>query len=55
MSLIRIGSEKDKSGRKHDVYLDTDDLSQEDFHEYWKLKKEGKFDEAYDFLKKKLT
>lgn len=54
MALIRIGSEKDKNGRKHEVYLDTDDLSQEDYHEFCRLEREGKFGEAKAFLKKKL-
>jgi hypothetical protein len=54
MALIRVGSEKDKSGRKHDVYLDTDDLSQEDYREFCRLEKEGKIGKAKDILIKKI-
>lgn len=54
MALIFIRKEKGEFGRKHEVSLDTDDLSQEDYHEFCRLEREGKPGEAKVFLKKKL-
>ena len=39
MSLIPVGYEKDKCGRQVVEYVDTDDMSDEDYAEYCRLRK----------------
>ena len=54
MALVYVGSKKDEYQRKQEVYCDTDDLSQENYHEYCKLLQAEKFYEAEKFLKENL-
>ena len=51
MSMIEIKNEKDEFGRPIITYVDTDELNDEQYYEYYKLKREGKHSEAFKFIK----
>ena len=54
MSLECVYSEKDEYNRTYEVYYDTDDLNQEQYYEYCKLKNQiktvGDKDKALKYL-----
>lgn len=54
MALVGVKVEKDEYGREQEIYCDTDDLSQEDYHEYCKLLEEGRSGKPERFLRDKL-
>ena len=52
MSMIEIKHRKDECNRDVVTYIDTDELSDEEYYEYRKLRNEDKFAEARKFIKK---
>ena len=50
--MIEIKRKKDKYNREVITYIDTDELSDEEYYKYWKLQNEGNFAEARRFIKK---
>lgn len=52
MALVCIGVQKDEYNRDVEVYKDTDDLSQEEYHEYSTIKKEKGVLAAIMYLKR---
>lgn len=53
MAMIEV-SRKTVGSRQESIYLDTDDLSQEDYCAFRRLQQEGKRLEALIFISKKL-
>lgn len=51
MSLVLIKTSKDEYGRPVETYVDTDDMSNEDYAEYRRLEKEDK-EKALNFLRR---
>lgn len=50
MALVLITTKKDEYGRKQEVYIDTDDLTQEEYHNYLGLINSNKNKEARNYI-----